>query len=332
MALDFIPSKGKHTGKDIANFFYDSLKKIRILRKIQGITADNASVNTTFMEKLENKFSKSGTLTFDAEDQHFRCFCHIINLAVQDVLSVLKLDNFKDDADREEDADQQDDAAEKDDTDGGNDAENVDFGDGDDVEEDDADSGNKDITGMDSTEFDADIEKSSDDENELIEDNIGMLPIVKLRNICKKFKASEKLTLTFQKFCQAFNETFKQLPFDICTRWNSTHHMLPVTLKMKNSSSAFCLQDKKLKIFYITDEEWYLFKLIEKYLRIFKQLSDSLAGDQYATLPSVVIGVNIIIDSIEALCHHLDNKPNRTAVDQRVIFAFNAGRQIIEAL
>jgi len=78
VALDFIASNGHHTGKDIAEIFFVSVKDKGILDKIMGITLDNAALNTTFITEFE-KLMKNNSLNFDREKQHFRCFAHIIN-------------------------------------------------------------------------------------------------------------------------------------------------------------------------------------------------------------------------------------------------------------
>lgn len=48
-----------------------------------GITVDNASANTTFIECLGEILNKP-----DVEDLHFRCLSHILNLGVQDMLKI----------------------------------------------------------------------------------------------------------------------------------------------------------------------------------------------------------------------------------------------------
>jgi hypothetical protein len=50
-----------------------------------GITTDNASNNIKFIEEL----SKDENILFD-NDNHFRCFAHVINLSVQSALDPLK--------------------------------------------------------------------------------------------------------------------------------------------------------------------------------------------------------------------------------------------------
>lgn len=76
LALDLVPSNGRHTGKSICSFFYQSLEFYEIEKKIQGVTVDNVAAKTTFIEELALVLDEKN-IEFDAEDQHFRCFSHI---------------------------------------------------------------------------------------------------------------------------------------------------------------------------------------------------------------------------------------------------------------
>lgn len=102
--------------------------------------------------------------------------------------------------------------------------------------------------------------------------------------------------------------------------------MLSVALGMQKSLSMLVVKHKQLQRLCISDEEWHLLMLLGKFLFIFKKLSTSLCGDHHAILPSVVTGINILIDSIEDLSHNLDKKPARINVDELVISAFEIGR------
>lgn len=77
--LDFIWSNGCHTGVYTAQFFFNVLLDFSIERKIRGITMDNVSSNTVFMQELQILMMEND-IPFDAENQHFRCFGHILNL------------------------------------------------------------------------------------------------------------------------------------------------------------------------------------------------------------------------------------------------------------
>lgn len=107
-ALDFIPSEGNHAGVDIAQIFYKVTEFYQVTYKIAGITLDNVSANTTFIEEL-GKILKFKGIDIDIDDIHFRCLAHILNLGVQDMLSLIKIDIEKpklDEFDIEEEADE----------------------------------------------------------------------------------------------------------------------------------------------------------------------------------------------------------------------------------
>lgn len=84
-ALNLVPINGKHRGSDTADFVYNTLKTFGVEKKIQGITCDNARVNDTFMEKLQEKLKEDGIFV-DIHDKHFKCLDHVINLGVQAIL------------------------------------------------------------------------------------------------------------------------------------------------------------------------------------------------------------------------------------------------------
>jgi hypothetical protein len=53
-----------------------------------GITTDNASNNNTFIESLSEWMNEENI--FFNNNNHFRCFAHVINLSVQVALNSLK--------------------------------------------------------------------------------------------------------------------------------------------------------------------------------------------------------------------------------------------------
>lgn len=139
-------------------------------------------------------------------------------------------------------------------------------------------------------------------------------------------KKSEKLKNKLQDYCKVFEEKLVDLPLDVSTRWNSSFEMITASLQMQKSISALTSNNAVLKHLIITEEEWKLLTMFPTYLRCFKKISTVLSGDQYATLPSVVVGINILIDSIEKLCHTLDAKLDRSKSDESIILAFQSGR------
>lgn len=234
-----ILSKGQHAGEDIANFF-SSLKKYGIINKIQRITLDNASVNTNFVEELEFKLLAEG-ISFSSINRHFRCFAHIINLAVQDVLVHLKFENSSDDTD----GNNQDDCSSDDDDDNDNGDDNI--------EDNDDNNHNKDSN----DNIDNDNGDKHNDEDDDIDDNLSIngddehilqdAPLVKLRKLCKARKYSKKLRKEFEQLCHGFGEHYTSLPLDISTRWNTTYSIITIALEMRKTLSAFTLNHKRLK-------------------------------------------------------------------------------------
>lgn len=84
-----MPSRGKHTVKDIADLFCQTLENFQLkIEKLQRITMDNAAANTSFMSELKLCYQRD-FISFDKVDCHFRCFAHILNLAVQDIIKLL---------------------------------------------------------------------------------------------------------------------------------------------------------------------------------------------------------------------------------------------------
>ena len=80
---DFVCIPGSHTGERICHAFRDVIEtKYNFGDRIMGVTLDNASNNTTFMERLIE------SNPFFNETNHFRCFVHVVYLAVQSMLSV----------------------------------------------------------------------------------------------------------------------------------------------------------------------------------------------------------------------------------------------------
>ncbi|CAK1603138.1 unnamed protein product [Parnassius mnemosyne] len=86
VVLDFIPSRGRYNGEDIATIFHECLLEYDIIDKIQGITVDNAIANTKFMYELDKLLPH-----FDSDNQHFQCLGHILDLDVQGLLKTLAL-------------------------------------------------------------------------------------------------------------------------------------------------------------------------------------------------------------------------------------------------
>jgi hypothetical protein len=59
---------------------------------LHGITLDNASNNDTFAKELSRKLKEEEGVDWDYQKLRFRCFDHILNLAAQSALDIVKDD------------------------------------------------------------------------------------------------------------------------------------------------------------------------------------------------------------------------------------------------
>lgn len=58
----------------------------------------------------------------------------------------------------------------------------------------------------------------------------------------------------------------------------------------------------------------------------FKILSTKLGGEKYVTLPLVIVSFNLLLDKIEKTIFDLDAKSDRSEIDKKLIFGFQAAR------
>ncbi len=99
--LDLSYIDGDHSGLHYSQIFVACLERFNIpLSKVMCITMDNVGANDTFMESLEALGIKADVI-INSADNRVRCMAHILNLCVQDILSMLKVplnheDNEKD--------------------------------------------------------------------------------------------------------------------------------------------------------------------------------------------------------------------------------------------
>ena len=86
---------------------------------------------------------------------------------------------------------------------------------------------------------------------------------------------------------------------------------------------------ENLKTLKPTDKEWSFIEQICQYLNVFKRISMILEGESYATLPMVIIGINMLLDRLELWAMELDNKPDRDKIDENIINSIQAARDKI---
>ncbi|KAE8662422.1 hypothetical protein F3Y22_tig00113337pilonHSYRG00037 [Hibiscus syriacus] len=86
--MRFIYVPCSHTAEVLADVLYESLCDWNIDRKISTVTVDNCSTNDLMIHLLLDKLSLN-SLILGGELFHMRCCAHILNLIVQDGLSVI---------------------------------------------------------------------------------------------------------------------------------------------------------------------------------------------------------------------------------------------------
>ncbi|KAJ0682223.1 putative transcription factor/ chromatin remodeling BED-type(Zn) family [Helianthus annuus] len=86
--MRFIYVPCPHIAQVLADVLYETLCDWNIDRKLSTVTVDNCTTNDLLMEKLLGKLSLE-SLILKGQLFHMRCCAHILNLIVQDVLSII---------------------------------------------------------------------------------------------------------------------------------------------------------------------------------------------------------------------------------------------------
>ncbi|CAG7731444.1 unnamed protein product, partial [Allacma fusca] len=96
LLLDFDIMKGSHTGKKLAESVFKTLTEFQACDKLLAVTSDNASNMNTMFEELGFLINPGFAPEFEFKEHRIRCLAHIINLACQAALTVLKRTETKD--------------------------------------------------------------------------------------------------------------------------------------------------------------------------------------------------------------------------------------------
>jgi len=75
-----------HTGENIEVIIYDMAKEYHIVEKLGYFMMDNATNNDKALKSLNSQIQTNGGVGFDPIETRLRCFGHIMNLAVKDLL------------------------------------------------------------------------------------------------------------------------------------------------------------------------------------------------------------------------------------------------------
>ncbi|KAF9025515.1 hypothetical protein BDZ89DRAFT_915822, partial [Hymenopellis radicata] len=78
--IDFRELLGEHSGSNMADIVWETLKKFGIENRIIAFVMDNATNNDTMIEAIELKCHEEG-IQFSAQNARIRCMPHTVHLA-----------------------------------------------------------------------------------------------------------------------------------------------------------------------------------------------------------------------------------------------------------
>lgn len=102
--------------------------------------------------------------------------------------------------------------------------------------------------------------------------------------------------------------------------------MLQTAVQMKDALNHLCIKNDTLKIYTLSSSDWFLLEQLIAFLKDFKSVSEKISGENYVKLPTAIISFNCLLDKIETKSFELDEKENRSQVDEKLILAFQKGR------
>lgn len=277
--LNFIELHGAHTGDNIGQATFDSMKDHGIIGQMISQTTDSASNNDTGFAKLSALISESGITTkWNLSESQIRCLAHIIHLAVMDLLLNIKAIPPDTPLDTPDPMGSINISSEE--------AEEL--------------APNPATSAEPGLDVDVSVDLSS--------------AFDKLRKISKVVRSSPQRLdvwyLTIQRIEDGKaasdpkyqRRTPKRPIIDSPTRWGSLGHMLERGLEFRDAIDHLC-DNNHLKIYTpykISEEEWRLIAHVLGWLKVFRSASDRMAGQEYPTLSFALI-------TYVTLLRHIDN-------------------------
>lgn len=94
--------------------------------------------------------------------------------------------------------------------------------------------------------------------------------------------------------------------------------MLEKAFQMEDALNMLCQNNNSLRHLTISTLEWSTLRTAAKYLQYFKVLSEILSGEKYITLPTVVVGFNLLLDKLEKAKIEILKKKEITPVEKTI--------------
>ena len=149
--------------------------------------------------------------------------------------------------------------------------------------------------------------------------SVGAL-LHKCRALASMIKRSSILATFFEKECFKISSR-RSLRVDVCTRWNSTLHMIESFLALKTAICALFAekysldltraQSTKLHRLELTSSDWNLLKTLSQVLKPFDLATKLLSGQRYPT-------IGLCLFAIHHLKVFLDDTDADNALEQRL--------------
>ena len=252
----------EHTGENIAQSVYDAIKDYNIVNNLGYFIMDNASNNDTALKELNSFIIEDGGVGFDPVERRIRCFGHIMNLAVKDLLygprrkKGKRTNNDEDDEQREE-PDIDDEAPGQDDSD-----------------------------------------KTKKENLRKAWRALGV--VGKAHNIVLwvRGKPQHRYAWINNRVETLRNEL---LQADNATRWGSTWNMLHVFLRQRERIEEYVNAVPELEDDRLTESDWKDLKEVLRLLEPFKKLTvlGEERGTLYGSVGSVLWGFDILLEKLE---------------------------------
>jgi hypothetical protein len=90
LLLDFMHVEGHHYGTVLGEKVCEMLKEYDISEKLFYITTNGTSNNHTMCKEISRHLKEEKDIEWNYKEMHIHCLNHVINLAVQEFLKVLK--------------------------------------------------------------------------------------------------------------------------------------------------------------------------------------------------------------------------------------------------
>jgi hypothetical protein len=148
--------------------------------------------------------------------------------------------------------------------------------------------GDKEAVNEDDLSCDNTIESPSRQEADTTDQQAAVAAILHIaRKIVAKVRKSTHLWEVLERF-QSVQELkpVKKLVLDVCTRWNSTHHMVRRLIQLRSAVDPLCTSQPKLeKLNLVLDDfDWEWLGKLDSILSIFSKPTEVISGESYPTL------------------------------------------------